>query len=84
MGFLILIVIGALLGWLGSIILRRESQREVLLLIASGVAGSVVSGVLTGGASLLVALGAVQLLWSIIGGALAVALAGFIYTRAYG
>lgn len=57
MGLLFMIVVGAVLGWLASIILAIEAPRGVLLNIAAGVAGALLTGLfiapLIGSASLL-------------------------------
>jgi uncharacterized membrane protein YeaQ/YmgE (transglycosylase-associated protein family) len=51
-----MIIVGALLGWLGSIILRIEAPRGILLNIVAGLAGALLAGIfiapLVGGASL--------------------------------
>jgi len=43
-----MIVVGAILGWLAAIILRIESPRGILLNIAAGVAGSLLTGLFIG------------------------------------
>jgi uncharacterized membrane protein YeaQ/YmgE (transglycosylase-associated protein family) len=57
MGFLFMIVVGAILGWLTSIVLRIEAPRGILLNVAAGVAGALLTGLfiapLFGSASLL-------------------------------
>jgi uncharacterized membrane protein YeaQ/YmgE (transglycosylase-associated protein family) len=57
MGLLFMIIVGAILGWLGSIVLRIEAPRGVLLNIAAGLGGALLTGLfiapLVGGASLL-------------------------------
>jgi uncharacterized membrane protein YeaQ/YmgE (transglycosylase-associated protein family) len=44
MGFLFMIVVGAILGWLSTIILQIEEPRPILLNIAAGVAGALLTG----------------------------------------
>jgi len=57
MGFLFMIVVGAILGWLTTIVLRIEAPRGILLNIATGIAGALLTGLfiapLFGSASLL-------------------------------
>lgn len=57
MGFLFMIVVGAILGWLTSIVLRIDAPRGILLNVAAGVAGALLMGLfiapLFGSASLL-------------------------------
>lgn len=57
MGFLFMVVVGAILGWLSTIILQIEEPRPILLNMAAGVAGALLMGLfiapLFGSASLL-------------------------------
>lgn len=57
MGFLFMIIVGAILGWLSTIILQIEAPRSILLNMAAGVVGALLAGLfvapLFGNASLL-------------------------------
>ena len=46
MGFLFMIVVGAILGWLTSIVLRIEAPRGILLNVVTGVAGALLTGLI--------------------------------------
>jgi uncharacterized membrane protein YeaQ/YmgE (transglycosylase-associated protein family) len=48
MGLLFMIVVGAILGWLAAIILKIEAPRGILLNIAAGVAGALLTGLFIG------------------------------------
>lgn len=48
MGLLFIIVVGAILGWLAAIILKIEAPRGILLNIAAGVAGALLTGLFIG------------------------------------
>jgi uncharacterized membrane protein YeaQ/YmgE (transglycosylase-associated protein family) len=48
MGFLFMLVVGAILGWLAAIVLRIEAPRGILLNIAAGVAGAFLTGLFIG------------------------------------
>ena len=48
MGLLILLVVGALLGWLATIILRIEDGRSILANALVGVLGSLIVGAIAG------------------------------------
>ena len=48
MGLLFMIVVGAILGWLAAIVLKIEAPRGILLNIAAGVAGALLTGLLIG------------------------------------
>lgn len=84
MGLIVLVVIGAVLGWLGSVVLQRESGRGILMCVAAGVAGSLVAGAFTGSISLLTAVDAMQLVWAALGAIAAIVLAHFVRARAVG
>ena len=75
MGLLILIIIGALLGWLGSIVFQREHRVGISTCMCAGLAGAIAGGVLSGSVPLLVGISAGQLVWAVIGalGAIGVA-----------
>lgn len=46
MGIVILIVIGGILGWLASIVMRTDAQQGILLNIVVGVVGALLAGLL--------------------------------------
>jgi len=48
MGLLFMIVVGAILGWLAAIVLKIEAPRGILLNIAAGVAGALLTGLFIG------------------------------------
>jgi uncharacterized membrane protein YeaQ/YmgE (transglycosylase-associated protein family) len=48
MGLLFMIVVGAILGWLAAIILNIEAPRGILLNMAAGIAGALVTGLFVG------------------------------------
>jgi uncharacterized membrane protein YeaQ/YmgE (transglycosylase-associated protein family) len=86
MGFLFMIIIGAILGWLTTIVLRIEAPRGILLNVAAGVAGALVMGLfvapLLGSASLLGDNYSVwTLLLSLAGALLAVAMFNALWRR---
>ncbi|MGY6550630.1 MAG: GlsB/YeaQ/YmgE family stress response membrane protein [Erythrobacter sp.] len=53
MALLVLIVLGATLGWLGSIIARTEAPGQILRQIAAGIAVSLIAGLLANGGTML-------------------------------
>ena len=44
--WILIIIIGGILGWLASIIMRRDAQQGILLNIIVGIVGAVLGGVL--------------------------------------
>lgn len=79
MGFLVLLAIGAVLGWLASIVFRGDDGRSIALNVALGVIGAFVAGSLASQDSLLIGLSATALLVAISGAV--VVLAGFNLAR---
>jgi len=62
MGFLVLIAVGSVLGWLASILSRTDDGAGIALNVAIGAAGALIVGVLASSESLLVGLSANALL----------------------
>ena len=48
MGLLFMLIVGAILGWLAAIVLRIEAPRGILLNIAAGVVGALLTGLFIG------------------------------------
>lgn len=49
MNFIIWLIIGGVIGWLASIVMRTDAQQGILLNIVVGIVGSFVGGLLFGG-----------------------------------
>lgn len=73
MGLLILIVVGAILGWLATIVLRIEDGRGILTNALVGILGALVAGFIAGNGLFLGALTGSALLWAVIGAMIALA-----------
>lgn len=67
MGLIILIVTGALLGWLATIALCVEDGRAILRNIAAGTIGSIAIGMATSGGVFLGSIRGITLLWAVLG-----------------
>ena len=46
MGIIILIVVGGILGWLASIVMRTDGQQGILLNVVVGIIGALLAGFL--------------------------------------
>lgn len=66
MGLIILLVIGATLGWLASIVLRQEESQRILVCIALGSLGAVVGGLLSNSESILAGISPTALLIAVV------------------
>ena len=49
MNLIIWLIIGGIIGWLASIIMKRDGQQGILLNIVVGIVGAFVGGLLFGG-----------------------------------
>ena len=83
MGLIILVVTGALLGWLGTIALKIEDGRAILRNVLAGIAGSLVVGIATSGGVFLGAIRGSTLLWAVLGAIVAIGLYNFVRERAF-
>jgi uncharacterized membrane protein YeaQ/YmgE (transglycosylase-associated protein family) len=46
MGIIILIIVGGILGWLASIVMRTDAQQGILLNVVVGIVGALLAGLL--------------------------------------
>ena len=49
MGIIIWLIVGGIVGWLASIIMKRDGQQGILLNVVVGIIGAMISGFLLGG-----------------------------------
>ncbi len=49
MGFIVWLIVGGIIGWLASLIMRTDAQQGILLNIVVGIVGAVIAGFLFGG-----------------------------------
>ena len=79
MGMIILIVMGALMGWLASIALLIEDGRGILHNVVAGILGAVGVGVAVAGGVILASVYASTLLWATIGAIALIALYNLVF-----
>lgn len=77
---ILLTLIGAVLGWLSSIVTRTEDRNGVLTEVGVGVASSLVAGLLANNGSIIGGLSATALL-AALAGTIAVLVAYYLYRR---
>lgn len=82
MGLVILIAMGAMLGWLAAVVRRSESSEIVMRNVGAGIIGAVLAGVLANSASILQGISASALLLALAGAAVSIALANMIRIKA--
>ena len=49
MGFIIWLIVGGVIGWLASLVMRTDAQQGIILNIVVGIVGAVLAGLLLGG-----------------------------------
>lgn len=84
MGLIILIAVGAILGWLASIVLRIDARQEILLNVGGGIGGALISALFIKTGSILVGISAGALLVGIIGSILVLILLNVIRQNSVG
>lgn len=83
MGLLILIVVGVLMGWLGTIVLRIEDGRGILINALVGTLGSLIAGLIAGDGAVFGTVGGMALLWALLGAVAAVGLFNLVRQHSY-
>ena len=48
MGFIVWLIVGGVVGWLASLIMRTDAQQGILLNIVVGIVGAVIAGLIFG------------------------------------
>ena len=66
MGIIIWLIVGGVVGWLASLIMRTDAQQGILLNIVVGIVGAVIAGLIFGG-SINQALTVETFLYSLLG-----------------
>ena len=79
MGFIVLVAVGAIMGWLASILFRSDDNRSIGVNVVLGILGAFVAGALASQDSLLIGLSATALLAAMVGAILLAA--GFNLAR---
>ncbi|HUG46176.1 MAG TPA: GlsB/YeaQ/YmgE family stress response membrane protein [Sphingomicrobium sp.] len=79
MGFIVWLVIGGIIGWLASLIMRTDAQQGIILNIVVGIVGAVIAGlVIAGGISPANPLELSNILWSLVGAVVLLAIVNLI------
>lgn len=81
MGYVIVMVVGAILGWLAAIIVDRDDRVGTALCAAVGLGGALTAALLVGEVPLSSGVSAGQLLWSVLGAFLAIAVTNTVWTH---
>ena len=52
MGFIIWLIVGGVVGWLASLVMRTDGQQGIILNIVVGIVGAVIAGLILGGGNI--------------------------------
>ncbi len=78
MGIIILIVVGGILGWLASIVMRTDGQQGILLNVVVGIVGAFLAGLVVNGGSIATDINMMSLLWSFLGAVVLLAIVNLV------
>jgi uncharacterized membrane protein YeaQ/YmgE (transglycosylase-associated protein family) len=79
MGIIIWLIVGGIVGWLASIIMRRDAQQGIILNIVVGIVGALIAGFLFGG-GINQAITLWTFVWSLVGAVILLAIVN-LFTR---
>ncbi|MDO4709777.1 MAG: GlsB/YeaQ/YmgE family stress response membrane protein [Pseudomonadota bacterium] len=67
MGLIIWLIVGGIVGWLASIIMKRDAQQGIILNVVVGIVGAALAGFLFGGGSINDGITVMSFLYSLVG-----------------
>jgi uncharacterized membrane protein YeaQ/YmgE (transglycosylase-associated protein family) len=67
MGLIVWLIIGGIVGWLASLIMRTDSQQGIVLNIVVGIVGALIAGLFIAGGIPADPLALDNILWSLVG-----------------
>ena len=80
MGIILWLIVGGIVGWLASIIMRRDAQQGILLNIVVGIVGAFIGGLIFGGGSINDGISLTSVLFSLLGAVILLAIVN-LFTR---
>ena len=80
MGFIVWLIVGGVVGWLASLIMRTDAQQGIILNIVVGIVGAVIAGLIFGGGNINNSnpLDLTNILWSLLGAVILLAIVNLI------
>lgn len=79
MGFIVWLIIGGVVGWLASLIMRTDAQQGIILNIVVGIVGALIAGLIFGGGNINNnPLDLTSILWSLLGAVILLAIVNLI------
>lgn len=78
MGIIMWLIVGGVVGWLASLIMRTDAQQGILMNIGVGIVGAVIAGLILGKGTINPALGIETFLWSLLGAVILLAVVNLV------
>ena len=79
MGFIVWLIVGGIVGWLASLVMRTDAQQGIILNIIVGIVGAVIAGLIFGGGTINQdPLNLTNILWSLLGAVILLAIVNLI------
>lgn len=77
-GIIIWLVVGGVVGWLASLVMRTDAQQGVLMNIVVGIVGAFIAGLILGGGSINDAITIESVLYSLLGAIVLLAIVNLV------
>ena len=77
-GILIWLIVGGLVGWLASLIMRTDAQQGILLNVVVGIVGAFLAGLLLSGGTINEAITVESFLYSLLGAVVLLAIVNLV------
>jgi len=78
MGLIILLIVGGVIGWLASLVMRTDAQQGILLNVVVGIVGAFIASLLFGGSITSGAITLTTVLTSLVGAIILLAIVNLI------
>ena len=78
MGIIIMIIVGGIIGWLASIVMRTDAQQGILLNVVVGIVGALIAGLVVGGNTIMNGFNLSALLFSFLGAVVLLAIVNLV------
>jgi uncharacterized membrane protein YeaQ/YmgE (transglycosylase-associated protein family) len=78
LGIIVWLIVGGIVGWLASLIMRTDAQQGILLNIVVGIVGAFIAGLIVGGGSINEQITFSSFLWSLLGAVILLAIVNLV------
>src|SRR5215217_5837663 len=78
MGFIVWLIVGGVVGWLASLIMRTDAQQGIILNVIVGIVGAVIAGLVLGKGNINGGLTVETFLWSLLGAVILLAVVNLV------